>query len=70
MHDHPLTKIYLKGATARDHMQMRAVMDIARFLEQSASEREIAACKLAAEVLIERSKDSSERLPLNLQGLD
>lgn len=70
MHDHPLTALYLKGATARDHLQMRAAMDMAALFEKSATEQVKAACKLAAEVLMERSRTPAEGLPLNLQGLN
>ena len=70
MHDHPLTHAYLKGAAAGDHVQMRAAMDMAALFEKEASEQVKAACKLAAEVIMERTKAASEMLPLNLQGLD
>lgn len=69
MHDHPLTEMYIKGAMSRDYIQMRAAMEMAAFLELSATEQEKAACKLAAEVIMERSRSPAEKLPLDLNGL-
>jgi hypothetical protein len=51
---HPLTRLYLIAARAGSQSDMRQALDIARSLEQTADDRTIAACKLAAEVAIER----------------
>ena len=51
---HPLTQLYLIAVKAKSQQEMRAAMDIARGIEEDATEQTIAACKLAAEVLLER----------------
>lgn len=63
MHDHPLTQLYIDGATARDYGQMRSAMVAAAALEKELPEQTKAACKLAAEVCL-------ERLPKSMQALD
>ena len=69
MHDHPLTKLYIAGAEARNHAQMLAAYDMSKIIEQSVSDQVIAACKLAADVLMERKNAIpsrfSERVPLS-----
>ena len=54
MHDHPLTQLYIDAAIDRDYAGMRASMLAAAKLEKELPEKTKAACKLAAEVFLER----------------
>jgi hypothetical protein len=53
--EHPLTRAYLIGARARTHEQMREALGLTFALEKVATEQLKAACKLAAEILLERN---------------
>lgn len=55
--DNPLTRAYLIGARARTHEKMREALGLTIALEKQASEQLKAACKLAAEILLERKHD-------------
>jgi hypothetical protein len=59
--NHPLTLAYLAGARARTNEAIRQVLPVIRQLEQVASEMDREQCKLAAEVLMERSGEWSTR---------
>ena len=56
--NHPLTRAYLIGAKARTHEQMRDALRLVNALEAVATEQHKAACKLAAEILLERKHES------------
>ena len=51
----PLTRAYIIGARARTHDQMREALGLTFALEKVATEQLKAACKLAAEILLERN---------------
>ena len=59
--NHPLTLAYLAGARAKTHDAMRQAMPVIHQLEQVESEMSRAQCKLAAEVLMERSREWSTK---------
>lgn len=54
MQDHPLTRAHMMGARATTHQSLAQAARLIRELEKRETEQTIAACKLAAEVLIER----------------
>lgn len=54
MQNHPLTRAHMMGARATTHQSLAQAARLIRELEKRESEQTIAACKLAAEVLIER----------------
>lgn len=54
MHDHPLTQLYIDAALSHDYASMRTSMVAAAALEKDLPEQTKAACKLAAEVFLER----------------
>lgn len=54
MHNHPLTQLYIDAAMDSDYAGMRASMLAAAELERDLPEQTKAACKLAAEVFLER----------------
>jgi hypothetical protein len=54
-HDHPLTRAYILSTRATEHKQLAENMKLIRQLELMMKPQEVAACKLAAEVLIERN---------------
>ena len=53
---HPLTLAYIAGARATTHQAMTDAVRMIRTLEKEATEQTIAACKVAAEILIERGQ--------------
>jgi len=53
---HPLTLAYIAGARATTHQAMTDAVRMTRALEKEATEQTIAACKVAAEILIERGQ--------------
>lgn len=55
-HDHPLTLAYIAGARATTHSAMADAVKLIRALEKEAAEQTIAACEVAAEILIERGQ--------------
>jgi hypothetical protein len=57
--DHPLTRVFIAGARARTHAQMRETLALIATLSKGESEQTIAACKLAAEVFLERNRDQN-----------
>lgn len=59
--NHPLTLAYMAGARARSDESLRQVMPLIRQLEQVASEMDREQCKLAAEVMLERSGEWSTK---------
>ena len=54
--DHPLTLAHIMGAQASTHSAMIQAVSLVRRLDKDATEQTRAACKLAAEVFIERAK--------------
>lgn len=54
MQDHPLTRAHMMGARATTHQTLAQAAKLIHELEKRETEQTIAACKLAAEVLIER----------------
>ena len=54
-HDHPLTLAYIASVRAKNHDQMREASRLIAALEQLCSDTVRAQCKLAAEVLLERT---------------
>lgn len=56
MQDHPLTELLLAGARARTHEAMSQALMLARQMQQKMKPTEVEQCKLAADVLIERTK--------------
>jgi uncharacterized protein (DUF1778 family) len=56
--ENPLTRAYLIGAKARTHQQMRDALRLAATLEGQATDQLKAACKLAAEILLERKHEN------------
>lgn len=54
----PLTHAYLMGTKARTHEQMRDALRLAQALEARSTEQHKAACKLAAEILLERKHEN------------
>lgn len=52
--DHPLTRAYILSTKATEQNQLAETMRLIRQLENMMKPQEVAACKLAAEVLIER----------------
>jgi hypothetical protein len=52
--DNPLTRAYLIGARAKTHEQMREALGLTSTLEKQSTDQLKAACKLAAEILLER----------------
>lgn len=54
-HDHPLTRAYILSTRATEHKQLAESMRLIRQLEAMMKPQEVAGCKLAAEVLIERN---------------
>jgi hypothetical protein len=56
--NHPLTRAYLIGAKARTHEQMRDTLRLVKALEARSTEQHKAACKLAAEILLERKHEN------------
>lgn len=54
MQNHPLTRAHMMGARATTHQSLAQAARLIRELEKRETEQTIAACKLAAEVLIER----------------
>jgi hypothetical protein len=57
--DHPLTRVFIMGAQARTHADMREALALSATLSQGESEQTIAACKLAAEVFLERNREQN-----------
>jgi hypothetical protein len=55
--DHPLTRVFIMGAQARTHAEMREALALSATLSQGETEQTIAACKLAAEVFLERNRE-------------
>lgn len=55
-HDHPLTQAYILSTRATEQKQLAESMRLIRQLELMMKPHEVAACKLAAEVLIERGQ--------------
>lgn len=53
--NHPLTLAHIMGATAITHSTMTDAMSLITALEKGATEQTIAACKVAAEILLERN---------------
>jgi len=53
-HDHPLTRAYILSTKATEQKQLAESMKLIRQLELMMKPKEVAACKLAAEVLTER----------------
>ena len=54
--NHPLTLAYIAGARSREYEPMRQAMRLIQSLERDATEQLRAQCKLAAEILMERSQ--------------
>jgi hypothetical protein len=54
--NHPLTLAHIAGARATTHSAMADAVKLIRALEKDAAEQTIAACRLAAEILIERKQ--------------
>jgi len=54
--NHPLTLAHIAGARATTHTAMADAIRMIRALEKDATEQTIAACRVAAEILIERKK--------------
>jgi len=52
--DHPLRRAYILSTKATEQNQLAETMRLIRQLENMMKPQEVAACKLAAEVLIER----------------
>ena len=57
--EHPLTRVFIMGAQARTHADMREALALSATLSQGESEQTIAACKLAAEVFLERNREQN-----------
>jgi hypothetical protein len=55
--DHPLTRVLIMSARARTHADMRQALALIDALSKGESEQTIAACKLAAEVFLERNRE-------------
>lgn len=55
--DHPLTRVFISSVRARTHADMRDAMALIEALSRGESETTIAACKLAAEVFLERNHE-------------
>mgnify|MGYP007125368227 FL=1 len=53
---HPLTLAHIAGARATTHSAMADAVKLIRALEKEATEQTIAACRVAAEILIERKQ--------------
>jgi len=60
--DNPLTRAYLIGARARTHDQMRTALGLAAALEKQYTDQLKAACKLAAEILLERNHETIDQI--------
>jgi hypothetical protein len=54
--NHPLTLAHIAGAKATTHSAMSEATRLIRALEKDATEQTIAACRVAAEILIERKQ--------------
>jgi hypothetical protein len=54
--NHPLTLAHIAGARATTHTAMADAIRMIRALERDATEQTIAACRVAAEILIERKQ--------------
>jgi hypothetical protein len=54
--NHPLTLAHIAGARATTHTAMADAIRMIRALEKDATEQTIAACRVAAEILIERKQ--------------
>jgi hypothetical protein len=52
--NHPLTLAHIAGARATTYSAMADATKLIRALEKEATEQTIAACRVAAEILIER----------------
>lgn len=57
--DHPLTRVFISSARARTHADMREALALIQALSRGESETTIAACKLAAEVFLERNHEQN-----------
>jgi hypothetical protein len=55
-HDHPLTRAYILSTRTTEQKQLAESMRLIHQLELMMKPQEVAACKLAAEVLIERGQ--------------
>jgi hypothetical protein len=53
---HPLTLAHIAGARATTHQAMTDATRLILALEKDATEQTIAACRVAAEILIERKQ--------------
>jgi hypothetical protein len=53
---HPLTLAHIAGARAKTHQAMADATRLILALEREATEQTIAACRVAAEILIERKQ--------------
>jgi len=60
--DNPLTCAYLIGARARTHNQMREALGLTAALEKQSTDQLKAACKLAAEILLERNHEITHQI--------
>jgi hypothetical protein len=54
--DHPLTRLYIESVSVSSYGQMSSAMKLIKIVEQSTDAQTVAACQLAAEVLIERKQ--------------
>jgi hypothetical protein len=54
--NHPLTLAHIAGARATTNSAMAAATKLIRALEKEATEQTIAACRVAAEILMERKQ--------------
>jgi hypothetical protein len=52
--NHPLTLAHIIGARATTHSAMTDAMSLITALEKGSTEQTIAACKVSAEILLER----------------
>ncbi len=57
--DHPLTRVFIAGAQAKTYAEMRQALALSATLSRGESEQTIAACKLAAEVFLERNREQN-----------
>lgn len=52
--DHPLTRLYIESVSVSSYDQLGAALRLIKIMEQSTDWQTVAACQLAAEVLMER----------------
>lgn len=57
--DHPLTRVFISSVRARNHADMREALALIQALSKGESEQTIAACKLAAEIFLERNREQN-----------